>query len=86
MSDEDNVSVDTQNDTADDTQVSDTDTNDSTDDSANDSDDVEQLKKQNLRLFERAKKAEGFVKDDKGVWIKKQKPVHFGQAFCFVYW
>jgi hypothetical protein len=78
MSDEDNnVIDDTLNVTADDTQgdVSGTDTNDNTDDSSQDSDDVEQLREQNKKLFERAKKAEGFVKDTSGNWIKKPKPV-----------
>jgi len=32
------------------------------------------LREQNIKLFERAKKAEGFLKDDSGNWVKKQKP------------
>lgn len=63
MSEQDNVTDDTQNVTADDTNVSDTDTNDNTDDSAHDSDDVDKLKEQNKRLFERAKKAEAEAKE-----------------------
>ena len=35
--------------------------------------DVAELKKQNVKLFERAKKAEGFVKVN-GQWVKKTKP------------
>jgi len=35
--------------------------------------DVEALKEQNKRLFERAKKAEGFVKNEQGQWVKKPK-------------
>jgi len=37
--------------------------------------DVEALKEKNRQLFERAKKAEGFIKDDTGKWIKKLQPV-----------
>lgn len=36
--------------------------------------DVKALKKQNKKLFERAKKAEGFEKDSDGNWVKKEKP------------
>lgn len=36
--------------------------------------DVEKLKEQNAKLFERAKKAEGYVKDSEGKWVKKQRP------------
>jgi hypothetical protein len=36
--------------------------------------DVEALKEQNKKLFERAKKAEGFTKDENGEWVKKPKP------------
>jgi hypothetical protein len=32
------------------------------------------LEEQNRKLFERAKKAEGFVKDSEGNWVKKEKP------------
>lgn len=73
MSEQDNVDLDTQNqDKVDDTQ---SDTNNSTDnDSADEFDDVEKLREQNKKLFERAKKAEGFVKDDSGNWVKKPKP------------
>lgn len=35
---------------------------------------VQALKDQNKKLFERAKKAEGFEKNSEGQWIKKQKP------------
>jgi len=45
------------------------------DDSVVETDDVAKLKEQNTRLFERAKRAEGFVKQDDGKWIKKPKPV-----------
>lgn len=44
------------------------------DNSGDDSDDVKKLKEQNKKLFERAKKAEGFVKDKDGNWVKKAKP------------
>ncbi len=43
------------------------------DDSGAKSEDVESLKEQNKKLFERAKKAEGFVKDSDGHWVKKPK-------------
>lgn len=36
-------------------------------------DDIETLKSKNKKLFERAKKAEGFVKDKDGKWVKKTK-------------
>jgi len=35
---------------------------------------VEALKKQNAKLFERAKTAEGFIKQPDGSWVKKEKP------------
>lgn len=73
MSDKDTVIDDTLKVTADDTSVSDTDTNDNADDSVDESDDVEQLKQQNRKLFERAKKAEGFKFVD-GKWVKPEKP------------
>lgn len=40
-----------------------------------DSDEVKELKEKNAKLFERAKKAEGFVKQSDGSWVKKAKPV-----------
>lgn len=39
-----------------------------------DSDEVKALKENNKKLFERAKKAEGFVKQPDGSWVKKAKP------------
>ena len=36
--------------------------------------DVEALKEQNKKLFERAKRAEGFIQDKDGNWVKKSKP------------
>ena len=42
------------------------------DDTPDESDDVKKLKEQNIKLFERAKKAEGFAKDDEGNWVKKE--------------
>ena len=70
------VTDDTSNVTVDDTtgEVSGTENNESTSEPANGTEDVEYLKEQNKRLFERAKKAEGFVKDASGNWIKKPKP------------
>lgn len=38
-------------------------------------DKVKKLTDTNKKLFERAKKAEGFEKQSDGTWIKKQKPV-----------
>ena len=32
------------------------------------------LEEQNAKLFERAKKAEGFTRDSDGNWVKKEKP------------
>lgn len=73
MSDNDNVNDDTTN-------VTDDDNDNSQDDSVADTDDVETLKaqiaekdKQNVKLFERAKKAEGFEKQPDGSWVKVQK-------------
>lgn len=40
----------------------------------NTSEDVGKLKEQNKKLFERAKKAEGFEKQPDGSWVKKEKP------------
>lgn len=34
----------------------------------------QRIKEQNARLFERAKRAEGFTKDSDGNWVKKEKP------------
>ena len=42
-----------------------------TDDSAALKEKLEKVQKSNTQLFERAKKAEGFVKDDSGKWAKK---------------
>jgi len=39
-----------------------------------DSPEVAALKDKNRQLFERAKKAEGFVKQEDGTWVKKPKP------------
>lgn len=36
---------------------------------------IKHLQEQNAKLFERAKKAEGFVKDEDGNWVKKPEPV-----------
>jgi hypothetical protein len=38
-------------------------------------DDLETLKERNKRLFERAKKAEGFERGEDGKWVKKPKPI-----------
>lgn len=76
MSDEDNVDLDTQNQAADDTQdgVTDTDNNDTTQgNSPADEHDVDWYKKQNAKLFERAKTAEGFEKQPDGSWKKVVK-------------
>lgn len=71
--------VDSPNDTGEDTEleesveddsIEDTEPDDTSDDK--DSDDVEKLKEQNKKLFERAKKAEGFVQDKDGNWVKKE--------------
>jgi hypothetical protein len=35
---------------------------------------LEAMKKQNAKLFERAKRAEGFEKQSDGSWVKKTKP------------
>lgn len=45
---------------------------DSHEDSVDESEEVEKLKEQNKKLFERAKKAEGYVKDENGNWVKKE--------------
>mgnify|MGYP006368192623 CR=1 FL=1 len=37
--------------------------------------DVEALKEQNKKLFERAKKAEGFAKQPDGSWVKTEKKI-----------
>lgn len=73
MSEQDLESLDSLNQAADDTQadVSDTDNNEQTQgESANDEHDVGWYKKQNNKLFERAKKAEGFEKQPDGSWVK----------------
>lgn len=67
MSQDDNVNLDTSNETVDDTQadnqVADIDNNeDAQDDSVDESEDVETLKQLNTKLYERTKKAEGEVK------------------------
>jgi len=47
-----------------------------TDDTTGESEvDVAKLQEINKKLFERAKRAEGFVKDQDGNWVKKTKPV-----------
>lgn len=35
---------------------------------------VQALEEQNKKLFARAKKAEGFIQDSNGNWVKKEKP------------
>ena len=40
-----------------------------------DNTDVDALKEQNKRLFERAKKAEGFTKQPDGSWVKTEKKI-----------
>ena len=86
MSTIDNETVDSPNDAVDETETdveetdveeTDTDTNEGTqDEPVEGEDDVARLKEQNKKLFERAKKAEGFVKDRNGNWVKKteEKP------------
>lgn len=67
MQDENNIVIDdTTNITGDDNQQNDSD--------PTAEDRVAQLEEQNRKLFERAKKAEGFVKDSEGNWVKKEKP------------
>lgn len=67
--DDDTTTSDDSEDTSDDSQ----DTDDQGDDSDDDSDDDEnlKLKKANSKLFARAKKAEGFEKNESGEWVKK---------------
>jgi len=43
-------------------------------DEETDSEEVIALKDKNRQLFERAKKAEGFIKQEDGTWVKKPKP------------
>lgn len=82
MSDKDNEELDSINELEEETDSEETDKKEDSDedskskksDSEEETDDVEKLKEQNKRLFERAKKAEGFVKDEDGSWIKKEKP------------
>jgi hypothetical protein len=73
MSKQDDVTDDTTN-------VTDDDNDNGQDTSVTDTEDVETLKaqlaekdKQNTKLFERAKKAEGFEKQPDGSWVKPQK-------------
>src|SRR4051812_26864299 len=89
MSEQDDEDIDSTNDTMDEEEEdetsadSDTDTNDDDTNSSADDDDSDdpavlkqqlaEAKKQNTKLFERTKKAEGFVKVD-GKWVKKSKP------------
>ncbi len=82
---DDDDSVDDTDDSTDDSTDDDSTDDDSTDDDSTDDDstdddstddeptELEKLKDQNIKLFERAKKAEGFVKVD-GDWVKKSKP------------
>lgn len=89
MSENDNETIDSTNDdeaatddsakdSTDDASTESTDdssSDDSKDDSSDDdSEELEKLKGQNVKLFERAKKAEGFIKDEDGGWVKKPKP------------
>ena len=66
MSDDNNVNIDTSNDTAGELDIN-------LDETSNEVD-VEALKEQNKRLFARAKKAEGFTQDAQGNWVKREKP------------
>lgn len=68
MEGEHDVNVDTPNDTGD----NDLDT--TVDDSLDAEAKVAALEDQNKKLFARAKKAEGFVQDEAGNWVKKPKP------------
>ena len=43
-------------------------------DADGDSEEVTALKEANRQLFERAKKGEGFIKQEDGSWVKKPKP------------
>jgi hypothetical protein len=83
MSEQDDETTDSTKGTADDTSTDDTDQDDGTDTDNNDNSDdssaddgnaeVERLKKQNQKLFERAKKAEGFERQPDGSWVKVTK-------------
>ena len=66
MQDENNVNLDTPNETGTDTEI--------ILDDGTSSHDIEALKEQNKRLFERDKKAEGFERNSNGQWVKKAKP------------
>lgn len=75
--DDDLETIDSPNDAADDSSESDTDTNDQDTGAPADGGDhdIEWYKKQNAKLFVRAKEAAGFVKDEaSGKWVKPEKP------------
>lgn len=74
MSEELNEDITSSNDAMDESYDSDTDTNDeSFDESANDPDErIKALEEQNKKLFARAKKAEGFVQNSDGEWVKPE--------------
>lgn len=63
MDNDNNVNVDTSNDTTDDVTV---------DSNLEAEERMQKLEEQNKKLYERAKKAEGFVKLPDGSWVKKE--------------
>lgn len=70
---EDNIeNIDSTNDTAEELNIN-------LDETSNEVD-VDALKEQNKRLYARAKKAEGFVQDSNGSWVKRERPQTINNA------